>query len=597
MPKKTILLAVLFMLVTALVACGGSEPTPTTVPTQVPPTATATLPAIEQPIATFCDDVDPSFFQMNTMGLPYAWQANCVSASPYDASQPPGPKGLPDHVQINMGTVDPAGRSPLTPVIYIIPAAEYQQMWDAAGDSYVSDTMAKIKDLIAAQPTSLAPSGIPVLPVEEIMGQNDLAVQGSYVNLGNTEGYRFVGRFSQDANPVTNQGLRYIYQGFAGENQEYFVAFFYPVTTPYLPNSAGDVTPEEMSRFNNDPQAYLAERATYLNSLDPGDWDPMLTLLDQVLASVEYTGGTTEVVPTIEPPTPEPQVPNGTVTAPLGVNLRSGPGTSFPVIGGLDYQVTFAITGRSADGLWWVTPIQGAPNNQGWVSASFVQASNTASVPIVPAPPPPIPTATPTAMPTPEPQIAFWADRATIGQGECTTLRWRVEEVQAIWVYPAGADYTRFPATGIGSRLECPQVTTTYEMRVLRQDGSTEFRQVIINVTPGNPLANTSWVVSSLYVNQLPVLGSSMTRFFSGTNTVSGNTACNTFNGPYSVTGTALAIGPLSTTKLVCADDINGQEQAYLSALQSATRFELSGSQLILFDATGQEVARFFRTG
>lgn len=595
MRKKSIVLVALLMFVAALVACGGNEPASTAVPTQVPPTAPATLPAIEQPIATFCDNVDPSFFQMNTMGLPYAWQANCVSASPYDASQPPGPKGLPDHVQINMGSLDPAGRSPFDPVLYIIPAAEYQQLWDAAGDSYVTDTMGKIKDLIAAQPTSLPPSGNPVLPVEELMGQNDLAVQGTYVNLGNAEGYRFVGRFAQDANPVTNQGLRYIFQGFAGENQEYFVAFFYPVSTPYLPNSAGDVTPEEMSRFNNDPQAHIAERATYLNSLDPGDWDPMLTLLDQLLASVEYTGGTTEVVPTIEPPTPEPQVPNGTVTAPLGVNLRSGPGTSFPVIGGLDYQVTFAITGRSADGLWWVTPIQGAPNNQGWVSASFVQASNTAAVPIVPAPPPPVPTATP--IPTPGPQIDFWADRTAIDQGECTTLRWRVEDVQAVWVYPAGTDYTRFPATGIGSRLECPPVTTTYEMRVLKQNGNTEFRQVSINVTPGNPLANTSWVVSTLNINQLPLSGSVMTLYFSGTNTVSGNTACNTFNGPYSVNGTSLAIGPLSTTKLLCADEINGQEQVYLSALQTATRYELSGSQLILFDATGQEVARFFRTG
>ena len=44
---------------------------------------------------------------MNTLGLPYSWQANCVAATPYDKSTPPGPVGLPEHIQINFGAENP----------------------------------------------------------------------------------------------------------------------------------------------------------------------------------------------------------------------------------------------------------------------------------------------------------------------------------------------------------------------------------------------------------------------------------------------------------------------------------------------------------
>ena len=59
---------------------------------------------------------------------------------------------------------------------------------------------------------------MPVLPFEEIGGVNDLAVQGEYLEFDWFNGMRFVGRFNQDPNPVINEGLYYIYQGFNEEN-------------------------------------------------------------------------------------------------------------------------------------------------------------------------------------------------------------------------------------------------------------------------------------------------------------------------------------------------------------------------------------------
>jgi hypothetical protein len=42
----------------------------------------------------FCDDVS-----IDTQGLPCSWQANAVPATPYEASQPPGPTGPVLHFQ------------------------------------------------------------------------------------------------------------------------------------------------------------------------------------------------------------------------------------------------------------------------------------------------------------------------------------------------------------------------------------------------------------------------------------------------------------------------------------------------------------------
>ena len=59
------------------------------------------------------------------------------------------------------------------------------------------------------------------------------------------------------------------------------------------------------------------------------------------------------------------------------------------------------------------------------------------------------------------------------------------------------------------------------------------------------------------------------------------------------LTGDKLAIGPLTATRQSCGEDIDAQEQAYLTALQSATTYTLSGDQLILYDAGINEVLRF----
>jgi ABC-type branched-subunit amino acid transport system substrate-binding protein len=109
-------------------------------------------------------------------------------------------------------------------------------------------------------------------------------------------------------------------------------------------------------------------------------------------------GGATAVPQPTE--TTEPTQVNGVVlTAKRTVNVRSGPGTEYAVIGQLKTGDTEQVIGVSPDNLWLVINFA---QQEGWVSASLVDVvGNLSSVPVINPPP------TPTAMPTATPQPAI----------------------------------------------------------------------------------------------------------------------------------------------------------------------------------------------
>ena len=311
-------------------------------------------------------------------------------------------------------------------------------------------------------------------------------------------------------------------------------------------------------------------------------------------------------------PEPEPGVPTGRVTAPNGVNVRSGPGTNFPVLGVAPFGAEGEIIGRSADSAWWVVAIPTAPGGSGWVSADFVAASNAEDVPVIAAPPPPvviIPTPAPTPTPAPPPpapptaQISFSANPTTIAQGACSTLTWSVENVQAVWVYPQGQPYQQFPQVGQGSQQVCPPVTTTYEMRVLLRDGTVQFRQATVNVTPAapqNPLNGTAWQVTG-YNNGnnavvSPLIGTTLTTRFDASQ-LNGNSGCNEYTGSYWVSGSNISIGTLAGGMMFCAEPEGAmdQEAQFQAALQSATSFQFDGNRLTLRRGDGATAVTFSR--
>lgn len=83
------------------------------------------------------------------------------------------------------------------------------------------------------------------------------------------------------------------------------------------------------------------------------------------------------------------------------------------------------------------------------------------------------------------------------------------------------------------------------------------------------------------------VAGSSITLQFGADGNVSGNATCNMYNGSYTVDGEKLTVGPLATTRMLCAsDELNAQEQAYLAALQQAATWSITDGVLDIRDAS-----------
>lgn len=613
--KRITLFIVPLLLMLALAACANQPDTTPTLPppatvevaptdvsptATVPPVATEEMPPTEEAVAPvapgICAQFDPTLVELNTQGLATEWQANCVPGTEVGADGPML-SGLPEHVQINFGSLSPSSRQPGDAVLYIIPAAAYRAQWDEAGVPLVGEQLDALSELIARQPNAVRTRGMPVLPIEEAGATNDLAVQGRSLDFGAWGGIRFVGRFSQGPTPITNENLQYIFQGFAGENDELFIAFFYPVTTPALPDTVEEVSPESMALVDSDPALYLDEQAAALNALAPSDWQPDLDLLDKFVGSLTYGGDESSAEAEIIKPEVNRRASSyAIVTSASGVNVRSGPSTAFTSLGVAPLGTKLELTGRSVDGNWWVTPITNGPNGRGWVSASFVDAFNTSALPIVGAPPLPTPIPAPPT-PTPEPAnptIAFWSDQGTIDQGQCTTLRWSVANIQAVWVYEVGQNYQQFPATGDGSRSVCPSQTTTYEMRVQLQDGSIVTRQVTVVVNPGNALAGSMWALAA-FGNGTPLLpGQPPTLQLNIGNLAQGFGSCNAFSAAYSVNGPSQAAFSVTSRGFkTCGEELDAQENLYLDSLNRTAAYDLSGNQLVLRDSAGQELLRF----
>ncbi len=110
-------------------------------------------------------------------------------------------------------------------------------------------------------------------------------------------------------------------------------------------------------------------------------------------------------VPSATPPPPPASAAQLTTTANL--NVRSGPGTNYDILGVLLLGQQAEIIGRNQDATWWQIKFAGAKQGFGWVSAQFAQASNIGNVPIVNAPAPP-PTPAPPAQTPPDVVITEW---------------------------------------------------------------------------------------------------------------------------------------------------------------------------------------------
>jgi heat shock protein HslJ len=130
--------------------------------------------------------------------------------------------------------------------------------------------------------------------------------------------------------------------------------------------------------------------------------------------------------------------------------------------------------------------------------------------------------------------------------------------------------------------------TATADKLTIYESGGKQL--LAFEAAPANPLLG-EWNVTG-YNNGAeavvsPITGTTLTATFAADGTVSGNAGCNGFNGPYTLDGTSLTVGPLATTMKACEQPIMDQETQFLTALQTPTNVETSGATVTLRAASG----------
>lgn len=126
-------------------------------------------------------------------------------------------------------------------------------------------------------------------------------------------------------------------------------------------------------------------------------------------------------------------------TATNGMNVRSGPGLAYTIVGAMQTGDTAAITGKNPQGDWWQVTLP--TGQQGWVYSPLVTtAGETASIAVaaeIPTPPPVVPTPEPVAV-APVEEVAQEAPVEEVPAEEAPAEEAPAEEAAPA---PAGPDF------------------------------------------------------------------------------------------------------------------------------------------------------------
>jgi heat shock protein HslJ len=321
-------------------------------------------------------------------------------------------------------------------------------------------------------------------------------------------------------------------------------------------------------------------------------------------------------LPEVDLPAPDEGEATGTVNAPDGVFLRTGPGTNYPSVGAAPLGDSGTLIGISEDGLWYVVEAPSLPDGQVWVFAEFVDATNADDLPVVPTPPLPnslvgrtwawLETVTPEETigandPT-RYTIDFQADGTAAIQADCNrVIAAYTTDGQSITITPGPTTLAACPEDSQadqfiqqlsnaavyffqGDELFIDQFASAGTMRFVSlaatSSGPADESTSEGTVTTG-PTGQTFRVVSFGPAGaETPVIeGTQITALFdTDQQLVSGSSGCNTYTGSLNTATGAFAIGPLASTMMACSEPegIMEQEAAFLAALGSATAFQWS---------------------
>lgn len=100
-----------------------------------------------------------------------------------------------------------------------------------------------------------------------------------------------------------------------------------------------------------------------------------------------------------------------------------------------------------------------------------------------------------------------------------------------------------------------------------------------------NAIVGKVWVCEAMFAREIQE-GADVTIEFLADGTVKGNGGCNDFSGTYTLTGDAMKIGPLKSTKKSCGPVADEREFTLLTYLPRVVRANVEDEELSLFTDT-----------
>jgi heat shock protein HslJ len=313
-------------------------------------------------------------------------------------------------------------------------------------------------------------------------------------------------------------------------------------------------------------------------------------------------------LPDVDLPPAEATEPTGTVNAPDGVFLRTGPGTNFPSVGAAPLGESGMLIGISQDRAWYVVEAPTLPDGRVWVAAAFVDAVNADNLPTVPTPALPnalvgrtwqwtgtiAGTQTLNVADPSRYTITFAADGTAGIQADCNrvTAQYTVAG-QALTIIPGASTMAFCPDSQDQVFVQQLSAAATHffqgdELFISQLAGGGTMRFVPasagggVTVIPDNSVTGGASGLPFRVVSfgpagaeQAVVAGSAITvTFDEAALIVSGNGGCNSFSGSIVPQGGFFTVGPIASTMMACtAAGVMEQEAAFLNALQGTNGY------------------------
>lgn len=173
------------------------------------------------------------------------------------------------------------------PRIYIYPAQGFAALNEGAAEN-----IRRLQILLGNPATPLTNDLLPYVPFFNAGAV--FTAQTQVIQFKNGVGVRMVTQYAQSFAQVNNNEMFYHFQGLTSDGQYYIIAIL-PLTAPILAENNDGTAPSDGVPFpgysdpNADFQAYYEQVIAKLNALSPDAFNPTLTHLDALIASMQIS--------------------------------------------------------------------------------------------------------------------------------------------------------------------------------------------------------------------------------------------------------------------------------------------------------------------